>query len=382
MLSGTEALAVDLLDGKAQVHGFVTQGIVFTSDNNFLGKSRNGSVEFREIGVNLVARPHADLLVSGQLLSRQAGKLDDGNIHLDYGILDWTALSSDAGRMGVRLGRIKHPFGLYNETRDVAFTRPAAILPQPIYFEQARNLEMSSDGAAFYLERFSEMGNLSATWGIGYANVGEKSVEAAFLGRDHAGKFESRPVHLLNLLYEGDNGRYRVGLTSAWGRMDYAPQPGSLLGAGSASYHPVILSAQYNWDRWSLTGEHFLEYIRYRDLGPWMPDANRVAQSYYLQGAYRPAADWETFVRYDGFYIDRNDRNGARLHAATGLPGFVSYARSWVVGARYDVNAQFMVRAEFHHVEGVGWLSSLENPDPAGWNKHWNMLMLLGSWRF
>lgn len=382
MLVATDASAIDLLDGQAQVHGFLTQGIVLTSDNNFLGKSEKGSLDFREIGINLTYRPATDWHISGQLLSHRTGELDDGHIRLDYGMVDWTAISSEQGRMGVRLGRIKHPFGLYNETRDVAFTRPSAILPQPIYFEQARNLEMSSDGMALYLERFGEMGTLNATWGIGYANVGEKSVEAAFLGRDDAGKLDSKPVQLLNLLYEGDNGRYRLGLTSAWGHMDYKPQAGALLGEGSVSYHPVIVSAQYNWDRWSLTGEYFLEYLHYRDYGPMLPDQNRVAQSYYLQGAWRFAADGEAFLRYDTFYADKHDRDGSKMHAATGLPSFMAYAKSWVVGARYDVNPQFMVRAEFHRVHGTGWLSSLENRDPAGLSEHWNMLILMGSWRF
>ena len=378
-----EASAVDMMDGKLQLHGFLTQGIVLTSDNNFSGKSDDGpSFDFREVGINASWRPNPDVLVSGQLLSHRVGELDKGNVRLDYAIADWTALSGEWGRGGIRLGRVKHPFGLHNETRDVAFTRPSILLPQSIYFEQARNLEMSSDGAAFYLERYTGLGSFYATYGLGYGQVGDKSVEAAFIGRDFPGSFESNLLQLLNLLWEGDGGRYRLGFTSVWGSMDYDADTGSPMASGKVGFHPVILSAQYNWEQWSLTAEHFLEYIQYQDFGPLKPDGSVVAKSFYVQGTYRPVPRWETFLRYDVFYGNEDDKSGKAFHAATGLPGFMSYSKDWTFGVRYDVTPRFMLRAELHRIEGTGWLSSLENPDPFRLDKRWDMLMLLGSFRF
>jgi hypothetical protein len=42
-------------------------------------------------------------------------------VRLDYGLVDWTALSREEGRGGIRLGRIKTAYGFYNTTRDVPF---------------------------------------------------------------------------------------------------------------------------------------------------------------------------------------------------------------------------------------------------------------------
>ena len=68
----------------AQVHGFATQGVIWTSDNRFFGDSPNVSTEFTELGINGSVRPRQDLLLSAQLLSRRAGDTDGGDIRLDF----------------------------------------------------------------------------------------------------------------------------------------------------------------------------------------------------------------------------------------------------------------------------------------------------------
>ena len=46
----------DSWNDSLQVHGFVTQGFVHTTDNRFFGDSENGSFDFTELGVNLSYR--------------------------------------------------------------------------------------------------------------------------------------------------------------------------------------------------------------------------------------------------------------------------------------------------------------------------------------
>jgi hypothetical protein len=129
------------------LHGFFSLTLVNTSDNNFFGQSDDQiSNEYSEVGANASWRLTPDLQLSAQLLSHRAGGTDDGDVRLDYGLLDWTMTSSEEGRSGVRVGRIKTAYGLYNKTRDVPFTRPSIILPQSIYFDRTRNLTVSADG--------------------------------------------------------------------------------------------------------------------------------------------------------------------------------------------------------------------------------------------
>lgn len=375
------ARAVDMMDGRLQLHGFLTQGAVFTSDNNFFGESEDGSLDFREIGVNFSLRPHPDFQLAGQLLSHRAGESDEGEARVDYALVDWTAISGEQGLGGVRLGRVKNPYGFYNKTRDVAFTRPSIILPQSIYFDRTRNVTMASDGMELYLERYGEAGNLSASLVVGWPDVSDKASEVAFLGRERAGNPESDFSQLFQAMYEGAGGRYRLGVTAAWVNISYHPGVNDPLQAGNFDFNPLIFSGQYNAENWSLTAEYALRPSRVSGFGV-IPDVVITGESYYLQGTYRLGSKWEALLRYDVLYSDRDDRDGKEFNAATGRPAFFNYAKDWTVGLRYDVTPSFMLRAEYHSVDGTAWLPGLDNPDPSSLERRWDMFMLLGSFRF
>lgn len=130
------ALALELFEGF-QVHGFLSQGYILTTNNNFFGSSeRGGSLDFTEMGINAswMVRPYLQTAV--QILSRRAGEAAENEPELDFALLDYTAVETADRRLGVRGGRVRLPFGLYGDTRDVAFTRPSILLPQSIYFDR------------------------------------------------------------------------------------------------------------------------------------------------------------------------------------------------------------------------------------------------------
>ena len=104
----------------------------------------------------------------------------DGTPSLDYGLIDLTLNETDTRLLGVRLGRLKNPLGLYNETRDVPFTRPSVFLPQSVYFDKVRNLILSTDGLMFYGDYRTRYGNFSLTLGGGQA-VTDVNLEWVFL---------------------------------------------------------------------------------------------------------------------------------------------------------------------------------------------------------
>ena len=103
-----------------QVHGFLSQALISTSENNFFGKSEDRvSTDFREIGINASWQPIPSFQASLQLVLRDAGKTDDGDIRVDYGLADYALISTETDLWGIRGGRVPTPLGLYNDTRDV-----------------------------------------------------------------------------------------------------------------------------------------------------------------------------------------------------------------------------------------------------------------------
>lgn len=375
--------AINLMGSELQLHGFLTQGVVITSDNNFLGQSnKKASTDFREIGVNASLRPTSDVQLSAGLLSHKAGGTDNGELRLDYGLIDWTVSSSEEGRGGIRLGRVKNAYGLYNKTRDVAFTRPSALLPQSIYFERTRNVTVASDGAELYLDRYYEAGSLFVTFALGQPQIGSDASKVALLGLIPNGSLESKLMPIFQVIFEGDGGRYRLGFTTLQLDAHYNPGVRDVLQAGQMQFTPKIFSAQYNAERWSLTSEYSLRPSSIQSFGRNAPDSTTHGQSYYVQGSYRLAPKWEALLRYDVMVADREDRDGKAFAAATRRPGFTRFSKDLTAGVRFDLTPELMLRAEYHRVDGTGYLPAQDNPNPLAQERRWDMLMLLASFRF
>ncbi|MDS4015133.1 MAG: hypothetical protein RKP46_12415 [Candidatus Accumulibacter sp.] len=382
-ISALSASAADLAGGDLKVHGFISQGLVHTTDNNFLGQSDDQiSRDFREIGINASWRLVPDIQLSAELLSHRAGGTDDGSVRVDYGLVDWNAFSSENGRAGLRVGRLKTAYGLYNKTRDVTFTRPSIILPQSIYFERTRNLTVSADGAELYAERYGEAGSLTASFALGKPKTKTEAAKVALFLSSPPGELEPRLAPDLQLLYEGAGNRYRLAFTALQLDLSYRPGAADRLRAGRFRLTPLIFSGQYNAERWSLTGEYAIRRTSVSNFGPYFPDSHAVGQSYYLQASYQFAPQWEVLLRYDAFYADMRDRSGKAFAAATRQPAFSRFARDWTAGIRFDVTPEFMLRAEYHHVTGTGFLAAQDNPDVRALRRQWDMLMLLASFRF
>jgi hypothetical protein len=352
-----------------------------SSDNNVFGKSSSGSgsFDFRELGLNASMRPLPRLQFSAQMLSRWAGEGSEGNIRLDYGFIDYTAFSGETSQLGIRLGRMKNPLGFYNDTRDVPFTRPSILLPQSIYFDRTRKLALAADGVHLYGERRSEMGDISFQAGVARPLVRGDEAEAAVFNQLVPGHLVPEISYIGRVNYELDGGRIRFATSASQLNMSYSP------GGGSIHFVPVIFSAQYNAERWSLTSEYAIRNLQYKNFGV-MPDMDISGESYYFQGVYRITPEWEAIARYDVLYTDSNDRKG-RKWAASGAVGdgrqaHNRFAKDITVGLRWNITPEFMLRAEYHRVNGTGWLSTLDNPDPSNMSQHWDLFSILGSFRF
>lgn len=205
-----------LADPRWQIHGFASQTLISTTDNNFFGSTDDSvSPDFRELGLNASYRPDPNWLIAAQVVSRRAGEVDDGKPRLDFAFVDYGVVSGPGGRTSVMLGKVKNPLGLYNTTRDVAFTRPSILLPQSIYFDRARNVGLSSTGIHVLAEMVGENSVLETQFGVAIPDLADNSTEYAFLGRDRPGEFSGDLSVIGRVLYDIDGGRWRVALTGA-----------------------------------------------------------------------------------------------------------------------------------------------------------------------
>ena len=305
---------------RFQIHGFASQAATRTSANRWFGNSPNTSFDFTELGVNASLRLTPRILLAAQALSLRAGEMSDGSPTLDYGLADATLNVGTEHRLGLRVGRIKNPAGLYNETRDVPFTHPGIFLPQVVYFDRVRNLILSSDGVMLYADVFGERGSANLALGIGRP-VLDENVEWSFLLNDFPGDLEAgKNTVFARLWYNTPGERLRIGLSGgtlglAFSRNRHAPLT---LDNGTLDLFYWIASLQYNAEHWTLSAEYAGQPLSWRDFGPLFPNRDVTTEGYYVQGTYRVRSDVELMLRAEKGFGDRGDRSGERFSVATG----------------------------------------------------------------
>jgi hypothetical protein len=369
-----------------QVHGFLSQAVVNTSDNRWFGDSPDTSYAFTEAALNGSARILPQLLISGQVLLRQAGDMYDGSPSLDYALADLTFASTFHYRLGMRGGRIKNPFGLYNETRDVPFTRPGIFLPQVVYFDRVRNLVLSSDGMMAYADTFQDYGDVSLIVGGGWP-VMDENVEWSYLGADFPGDLESdSPLIVGRLWYSSPNASFNMGLSGTALRMRFDPDVGApfTLSSGTTDIFYWIASLQYNSELWTISAEYMREPLEWKDYGEFFPNQDFTSEGWYIQAQYRAHPQLELMMRWEEGYADLGDRDGTKLERVTGgaITAYSRYSNIFTAGARFDISQNWMVRAEYSYHDGTFILSPRENPIPRDQEKYWHAISFLLAFRF
>src|SRR5580698_6687987 len=145
-MCGGSLHAQSLEDLNVQIHGYATQGFLYTTQNNiFYANSSDGSPAWTEAVVNLTAQPGEKLRFGVQARYQLLGSTGNA-ITLDWAAADYRVND----RFGVRFGKVKTPWGLFNETQDIDPSYMWALLPQSIYDITTRNADLSHNGAVVY----------------------------------------------------------------------------------------------------------------------------------------------------------------------------------------------------------------------------------------
>ena len=382
-MAGAHGASGDALD--FEFHGFATQGFVKTDSNSFFGDSENGSFDLREIGVNVAVEPTPRLRLSGQLLSRKAGGMYSGSPEVDFAVADYTLASSESNSVRLLLGRIKHPLGLYNETRDIAFTRPGVFVPQEVYFDKVRNLVLSSDGAAVKFAWFA--GDLDVDLHLAASRMRvDENVESSYLGALWQGDLEPEDVSFVGSLFVNTpNERFKAGFSMVSTTLEFEPGPADPFGPGNIDILFAVASLQYVAGDWILSAEYMREPISWNGFAGFvLADHEATSEGYYGQVEWHLSERFNLLFRYGELYADRNDRSGRGLELASGgfIPGHVAYSQIATLGARWDLSPQLMLQAEVQRHNGTFVLSTRENPQPAATDPDWTLFALSLSYRF
>jgi hypothetical protein len=368
---GLPVLAVEF-QLEPEVHSFVSFGYLQTTGNNWLGNSRSGTGEFWEAAANAQVTPLPQTRVAGQLFARDFERYDNGRVQVDWLFAEW----QPRDLIGVQVGRVKIPLGLYNEVRDVDVARATIFLPTSIYALRSRDINNSTDGAKVF--GFSHIGPGGALEYAAFFGHTDISTSGGFAGYMTDVGFGDIQLIDIDYTYGGmlhwhtplDGLGVRMTVFEMRGLHVRGTTPSNLtLDASTGSYFKFIPSIIYDHGPLTLAAEAGFNSA---SADVVLQDANGVQVA-------------PTFV------IDDRSAGGyfsGTWHFPKDLDATASVERQWddprtldvpnttrfALAARWGISAHWSVKAEYQHMIGNGSALRADNPD--GLEDHWDLFAL------
>jgi hypothetical protein len=368
--------AIDPTD--VQVHAFVSQGFIKTTANEYLTKSKRGSFEFTEVGINFTSQLSKELRVGMQLFAHDLGPI--GNYaprfdwyYLDYRFRDW---------LGLRAGRTKIPFGLYNDSADIDAARVPILLPQSVYPSDHRDYLLAQTGGELYgNKRLGSLGELeyrayggtldltapaAPTPGIAIANVQVPYVYGGRLlwltpleGLTAAASYQA-------LRFDWD---YQIAPALI------APfQSLGLLPANFAGTLPVqfrvklwVASLEYQFGELAIAAEYSRWVGKFNSQAPNLLPPHTVNERYYGMVSYHVTPWFTPGAYYSVYYPNQDLRHGRE-----------NRQRDLALSCRFDLNQYWLLKLEGHWMNGTAALDKALNDGTEldALDKNWGALLV------
>lgn len=405
------------LGGGVTMHGFISQGYVKTTENElFFAQTTKGTFAVTEAALSFTTEPVSRLRIGAQLYAQDLGSLGNHKVIVDWAVGDYRARDW----FGVRGGKLKFPLGLYGTLRDADIARPEIYQPEAIYSELLKDLVRSFDGAALYgtvpaggagyfdyeafggtvdanesaaAQRLAQSGLPGFTSALTAAGLRQARATAtprdASMKHMYGGSLEYRPpVEGLRLKFSGWAHDSRLtSRTEVTGFLGQLPAT-FLLDVDNKIKHDywVVASAEYQRGGLRVSAEHAWQKFSTNTTVSGLPTGPRPPTisvsrpvGWYVQVAQRVDERLQLSAYYSRYYTDRDDKDGSNL-VASGSQPFQRWDKDFAFTARLDLASHFLVKAEFHAVDGGARLGTTENPQ--GLTQKWKVLAAKGTVHF
>lgn len=363
--SGLHAQEFKLFDRTVQVHGFASQGFVYTDVNNWLTMhSSQGSGAFTDFGANVSMQVTEKFRIGAQVYDRNLGNLGGWHPSLDWAFADYRFRAW----LGLRGGKVKTVLGLYNDTQDLDFLRAFALLPQSVYPTDVRDATIAHTGGDVYgsVSLRRHLGTLSYTVYAGHRWDSAQSGYPYLLSQ-----FGTRFNSFGGLQYGGDL-RWNTplsGLLMGASRLNqYTAGEGTSVNPANPSGGRIPFS-EWSKDDWTnqFYGQYtrgklrvdseYRRYVRNQAIFGGTSVNLTDVRGWYVGGSYRVAKRLELGSYYSRYAIT-SVVGGAM--ATLGIPQQTDTSRpenhiyDKVVTARVDINKFWNAKIEGHFMDGYG----------------------------
>lgn len=358
--------AQDDAASDVQIHGFVSQGYIKTTANNYLAETsrKQGSFDFTEVGVN-ITKPLGDRLrVAMQIFAHDLGPLGNYAPQLDWYFLDYRF----ADWLGLRAGKTKLPWGLYNESNDVDAGRVPILLPQSLYSVSNREYLYAQTGGELYGNvPLGRAGSLEyrAYGGTMFVNAQDASPQL----RDFKVPYDAGGRLMWQLPVEG----LQLGASGQFLRFDFdfTPTPEQRAQYEMAGQLPAgftgdvwarlpiklwIASIEYQHEGLNLAAEYGRTYVKY-ETNLLLPQTNAINQAGYVMASYQVTPWFTPGIYYSALFPNIHGK------PAPGQPEHsrARYQHDLAATLRYDITPNWLLKLEGHYMHGTAGLTTALN---------------------
>jgi hypothetical protein len=344
-----------------EIHGFATQGFLYSSHNNYLTmQSSSGSLAWTDGAISVTDSLTDNLRVGIQLHMYQLGELGGPNVQVDWASGDYRVND----HLGFRAGKVKTPLGLFNDSQDVDAIFLWILLPQSSYPVDNKSFYLSHVGGEVYgnLALGARAGNLRYR---GYAGQAILDLTGGYLklAADEGLVFASAPggkVYGGDLRWEAPLKGLTLGSSALVQAVD-GTAPG-----GSQHIAPFFVPAEYaqfEKGKFYFAGEYRRSPLNViLTVGPAVIPIPLDVRSWFAMGSYRLGKKFQVGAYYSHYVNKALDTN---------LPE--NYSKDWVISGRYDFNSYFYGKIEGHFLHGTG-LGYYDSTNPNALKPNSNML--------
>ncbi len=369
-----------------KIRGYVSQGYLYSDENNFNAKTSEGTFHFNEIGINFQKKISRKLHVGLQLSSRDLGNMENNTVRIDWAFADYQWKPY----LGVRVGKAKVPVGMMSEYWDLDMVRTNIFLPLGVYPETFRDVFMTNRGLGLYGSRnFGSFGNFKYNMMIGSDEI---DTEGTF------GRYVSSDLQTLDM-------RYKINANIAWetplkglevsgsyiqGDFKYAlPDPADTLKSIESHVRPevYIASAKFNYKNFNISGEYLLldiNQLRHFHRTLPLPSFDFVevdlapdtkSMGFYGKVDYRINDMFEIGAYYTEFYPNEDDKDGKKIpenptKAWSQIEEY-GWQKDICLSLRTDLMSSWIIKTEVHKMNGTASLFEVDQENSLKVKKDW-----------
>jgi hypothetical protein len=344
-----------------EIHGFASTGYLKSENNNYLGNTKDGTFEFTEFGINFNSKMSDNIRIGLQLYSYDLGDIGNNNIKLDWAFLDYQFEEY----LGIKVGKIKLPIGLYNEIQDYDLLYVPIFLPQSIYTKYLRETIISIQGVSAYgniinnnagnfrYDFFTGTPEIDTNGGmLKYVNTTDIVFEEATFN-NFVGARLKWETPLQGLTIAGSIVDFKINFTGTASSGSLTSDEIIPVNMDFSDFLWTIGSIEYVKNDFKFCAEYSrmdMEVLVKTNDDIVIKDLSRKRDGFYAQLSYRINSWLEVGSYYSVLYQDADNKNGNNY-----MEGYEYYGwqKDLTLSFRFNITDFWSVKIEEHFINGT-----------------------------